>query len=525
MQFFDSISAHAPILILAIPLLSAFITPLVSRISDKGRNIFVSCVIAISLVLAIILAQDVYANGARIYVFGAASAGITLPSGLHLPVRIMYEVDGMSIFMVFITLIVALGASIYSWAATEKYTGKDRYYTLLLLMVVGMLGMELTGDIFNMFVFFEILSIASSALTAYYLDGDSAEGGFKYMVLSAIGGLFVLLAITILYAQYNVLNMAALAKSIMFSKLDILALGILFTGFAMKAGAVPLHMVTPDAYTVAPANITAMLVAASQASLYALFRVCFSLFGNSLVVNMSYGTVGIILIALGVLSMFVGVTMAITQKDIKRTIAYAAVGEVGYMLLAAGVGLSNLTTAIGGYGFKALEGGIFHIINDALDVGLMFFVAGAIFHATGERDMNKLGGLAHKMKYTAMFFIIGLAAVSGLPPMNGFASKLLIYESVYQFSPLLSIIAILVSILLLATFVKIFHSIFMGPPLSQYKEVKEVPKSMIAGMCVLAAVIIVFSLFPDFVVKTIVDPAVNALLDHAGYVSQVMEGA
>jgi len=345
------------------------------------------------------------------------------------------------------------------------------------------------------------------------------------MVLSAIGGLFVLLAITILYAQYNVLNMAALAKSIMFSKLDILALGILFTGFAMKAGAVPLHMVTPDAYTVAPANITAMLVAASQASLYALFRVCFSLFGNSLVVNMSYGTVGIILIALGVLSMFVGVTMAITQKDIKRTIAYAAVGEVGYMLLAAGVGLSNLTTAIGGYGFKALEGGIFHIINDALDVGLMFFVAGAIFHATGERDMNKLGGLAHKMKYTAMFFIIGLAAVSGLPPMNGFASKLLIYESVYQFSPLLSIIAILVSILLLATFVKIFHSIFMGPPLSQYKEVKEVPKSMIAGMCVLAAVIIVFSLFPDFVVKTIVDPAVNALLDHAGYVSQVMEGA
>ena len=526
-DFYNMIFNNAPALILAVPLICAFLTPLVSRISDKGRNVFVSCAILVSLALAVLLAQDVYANGARIYVFGAASAGLTLPSGMYLPVRIIYEVDGMSIFMVFITLIVALGASIYSWSATEKYTGKDRYYTLLLLMVVGMLGMELTGDIFNMFVFFEILSIASAALTAYYLDGDSAEGGFKYLVLSAIGGLFVLLAIAILYGQYNVLNMAALAKSITFSKLDILALGILFTGFAMKAGAVPLHMMTPDAYTVAPASITAMLVAASQASLYALFRVCFSLFGKSLIESMTYGTVGIIVIVLGVLSMFVGVTMAIPQHDVKRLMAYHAVSQTGYMLLGVGVGLAVMgdPDALNAYGRTAMEGGIFHIINHAMYKGLLFLTAGAMFYVTGTRDLNKMGGLGHKMPFTAAAFIIGALAIAGVPPMNGFASKLLIYESVYQFSPLLSIIAMVVSILTLASFVKVFHSAFMGPQLSGYKNVREVPKSMIAGMCVLAAVIIVFSLFPDWAVKTIVDPAVNALLDHAGYVSKVMGGA
>lgn len=527
MQFVEFISTHAPILVLAIPLICAFLMPLVSRISDKARNIFTTCAIAASLAIAIFLGFDIYANGARTYVFGAASSGITLPSGMHLPVRIMYEVDGISIFMVFISLIVALGASIYSWAATDKYTGKDRYYALLLLMLVGMLGMELTGDIFNMFVFFEILSISSSALTAYYIEGESAEGGLKYMLLSAIGGLFVLIAITLLYSQYNVLNMAALADSIQYTTLDIVALGILMTGFAMKCGAVPLHMVTPDAYTVSPANITAMLVTASQASLYALFRIGFTLFGGSLIEKMTYGTVGIILIVLGVLSMFVGVTMALPQHDVKRLMAYHAVSQTGYMLLGVGVGLAVMgdSSQMDAFGYKAMEGGIFHIINHAMYKGLLFLTAGAMFYVTGTRDLNKMGGLGHKMPWTAGFFIIGALAIAGVPPMNGFSSKLLIYESVYQFSPLLSIVAMVVSILTLASFVKVFHSAFMGPQLSDYKMVREVPKSMIAGMCVLAAVIVVFSLFPDWAVKTIVDPAVDALLDNAGYVKNVMGGA
>lgn len=517
--FYNFLSTHSPILILAVPLIAAFLTPFISRISDKGRNVFVISALIASFIVALILARDIYLNGTRIYVFGAASPGITVPSGMRLPVRIMYEVDGMSIFMVFITLIISIAASIYSWSYIEKETGKGRYYTLLLLMVVGMLGMELTGDLFNLFVFFEILSIASTALVAYQLESDSVEGSFKYMVLSAVAGLFVLVAVALLYSQYNALNMAALAQNIKYTRLDIIALGILISAFAMKCGVVPMHMVTPDAYTVAPGGIAAMMVAASQASLYAMFRTSFTIFGNAIVKVNAVSLVGALIILFGVLTMLIGITMALVQKDIKRTVAYAAVGEIGFMLLGIGVGFATM-----GANIKAIEGGIFHIINDSLDIGLMFLAVGAVIYATNERNMDKLGGLAHSMKWTSIFFIIGLLAVSGMPPMNGFASKLLIYESVYQFSPLLSIIAILASIILLAIFVKIFHSVFMGPELSQYKEIKDVPKSMIAGMCVLTAVIVLFSLFPDWAVSTIVRPAADALINYGGYIEKVMGG-
>jgi len=133
-----------------------------------------------------------------------------------------------------------------------------------------------------------------------------------------------------------------------------------------------------------------------------------------------------------------------------------------------------------------------------------------------------MGGLARNMKYTTIFFVIGLLAVSGMPPMNGFASKLLIYESIYQLNPILSIIAILCSILLLATFVKVLHSAFLGPKLPKFDDVKEVPRSMLLAMGIIAAIIIFFGLFPEFVLNNLVKPAVDALVSNASYISKVL---
>ena len=189
-------------------------------------------------------------------------------------------------------------------------------------------------------------------------------------------------------------------------------------------------------------------------------------------------------------------------------------------MLAIGVGLYGvLNNEVELYARKALQGGIFHIFNDILDIGLLFLVAGGIIYITKERNLNKLGGLAHSMKYTSILFLIGLAAVAGLPPMNGFASKIMIYESVYKVSPILSIVAILASIIMLAIFVKIFHSVFTGPKIS---EQKDVPKLMLASMIILAALIIFFGLFPDIIINNIVNPAVNALIENAAYISNVM---
>jgi multicomponent Na+:H+ antiporter subunit D len=518
------VTTNAPILIIAVPLLAAFLTPLIGRAGVKARDIFIVTALAIVELLVILLARDIYANGTRVYTLGASLPDLTIPGGFIVPVRIVLEIDGMSIFMGIVSATVALAAAIYSLRFMSAETGQDRFYTLLLLMLVGMLGLEFTGDMFNLFVFLEILSISGAALAAFRTRfADALEGGFKYIVISAVGALTVLFAVGLLYGQYNLLNIAALADVMQYTMLDKIALALLVIAFVMKLGGVPLHMWVPDTYAVAPAGITAMLVTASQACLYALFRVCFTLYG----VTLNTATVGWIVIILGVLSMFIGVTMAIPQTDIKRLMAYHAISQTGYMLLGVGVGLAVLgnAEALAAYGRDAMSGGIFHIINHAMYKGLLFMTAGALFYRVGHRDLNRMGGLGHNMKFTAIFFIIGALAISGIPPFNGFASKFLIYESVYQFNPILAIIAMLVSLITLASFTKAFQAAFTGPQLPEYKDVKEVPKEMIVGMGILAAVIIFFSIFPGLIVDNIVHPATDALINQAGYVNGVMGGA
>ncbi|MEA1994185.1 MAG: proton-conducting transporter membrane subunit [Euryarchaeota archaeon] len=514
------INEHLPALIIAVPLLAAFATPLISKIDDKLRNIFVIGVMGVVLYLVGLLALEVFDNGIFVYTMGGSSPGIPLPSGHSMPVRIVLEVDGMSIFMGVITAIVAFVGAIYSWGFIGKETGKDKYYTLLLLLTAGMFGMEFTGDMFNFFVFLEVTSIAACGLVGFRIyRGESVEAAFKTMVLYTLGALLVLFAVGTLYGQYDALNIATLASRIEYTMLDKIALALFVAGLAMKAGSVPMHMWVSDAYAEAPAPITMILVANSQASLYGIFRVCFTLYGLSI----STYTVGWIIIVLGILSMFIGVTMALVQKKIKRLMAYHAISQTGYMLLGVGVGLAVLTDghALNTYGIKAMEGGIFHIINHAMYKGLLFLTAGAVVYTTGKRNLNELGGLAHKMKFTAIFFIIGAAAIAGLPPFNGFASKLMIYESVYKFSPPLSVIAMIVSVLTLASFVKVFQSVFLGPKLM---EVKKEPSSMVAAMFVLSAIVVLFGLFPDVIVDELVSPAVNALVNHMDYITAILGG-
>ncbi len=516
---------HLPILVVAVPLFVAFAIPLIDKVGG-GRyakeGVTVGSLL-FSLIGMILLLKRVAALGPQVYVFGAALPTLTLPTGMKVPIRIMFEVDGMSAFMALSGSIAALAAAIYSIAYLKDETGKDRFYVLFLLLVVGMLGMELTGDIFNFFVFLEISSIASAALVAFrYYKAESIEAAIKYMVVGSLSALFVLIAVGFLYGKYDALNFAAIAKRMEFSWADKIALALLVVSLALKCGAVPLHMWLPDAYAEAPASVTALLVSVSQASLYGLFRVCFSLFG----VKMSTLTVGWIVIIFGVLSMFIGVTMALVQKEIKRLMAFHAISQTGYMLLGVGVGLAVLGNPfdLKSYGLMAMKGGIFHIINHAMYKGLLFLTAGAVFYRAGTRDLNKLGGLAHNMPWTTVYFIIGAAAIAGLPPFNGFASKLMIYESVYKFNPILSIMAMIVSVLTLASFVKIFQSAFLGPQLPEYKDIKEAPMSMLVGMGILAFVVVFFGLFPELIVRTIVDPAAKALVDQASYISKVMGG-
>jgi multicomponent Na+:H+ antiporter subunit D len=333
------------------------------------------------------------------------------------------------------------------------------------------------------------------------------------MLIFTMAGLIVLFAIGILYAQYNALNFAYLASKIQNTYLDKIALGLLLAALAMKIGAAPMHLWVPDAYAEAPSSATIVLICNSQACLYGLLRICFSLYG----LKLNAVSVGWIVVILGVLSIFVGVTVALIQRDMNRLIAYAAVSQTGYMLLGLGTGLVALRSGAA-YGITALQGGIFHIINDIATMGLLFLTAGAIYYAVCKRDLNDIGGLAWDMKYTAILFLIGALAIAGVPPLNGFASKLMIYESVYRLNPLLAVIAVLSSIVLLATFTKVFYSAFLG---ARVVKAKEAPKSMLFAMSVLALIVIAFGMFPSFIVKQLIAPAAEALRNCGAYIGGI----
>ncbi|MGA1820732.1 MAG: proton-conducting transporter membrane subunit [Thermoplasmatota archaeon] len=523
MSFYNDLIEQAPALIIAIPLLFAFATPLISKINKKLRNGWAFLGVLLSGALMFVLAWEVFKDGgqeASVYIFGGAEG---TAFDVLKNVRITFYVDGMAAFMGLIMATVAFGAVIYSFSFVKKYTGQDKYYTLLLLMLAANFGMVFTGDLFNLFVWFEVSSVAICGLIAFRTNrGESFEGAAKYLIYSTIAGLFLLFAVGLLYGQYGHLNIKYLAAAIgadgTVLVVDKIALGILITVFALKAGAVPMHMATPDGYSEAPAPITAMMVTASQAGLYAVFRTGWTLYGGNVTRAVAeldlVHSVGYILVILGVLSMFVGVTLALVQKDIKRLMAYHAISQTGYMLLGVGVGLAvyaqgdNTDFAL--FGRTAMAGGIFHIFNHALYKGLLFLTAGAIIYKAGTRDLNKMGGLGRDMKMTALFFIIGALAIAGIPPSNGFASKFLIYESVFKFNPIIGAVAMLVSLLTLASFVKVFYAAFMGPRNPDLKT-GEVPKSMLIGMAVLAGMILVFSFLPSLVIAEIVDPAVTAL--------------
>jgi len=520
----DRLVTHSPALIVALPLMAAFAIPFISRAGDRVRNVFNLVIFSLIAFLVAVLAVDVHSVGIRVYTFGAKLPELAIPEGYMVPVRIIFEVDGMSVFMGLTITTVTLAALIYSLHFMKGQTGLARFYSLMMLLYAGMMGLAFTGDMFNLFVFLEIASIAGAGLAAYRTNmADAVEGGFKYIVISSVSALLVLFTIGILYAQYNVLSIAALAHYIQGTPLDMLALGLLAGAFVIKLAGVPVHMWAPDTYTVAPAGTTPMILAASYTSMYALYRVTFTLYGA----HIDTTAIGWVVIIIGVLSMFVGVMMAVHQTDIKRMMAYHAISQGGYMLLGVGVGLAVLTdpVALANYGRDAINGGIFHIINHVFYKALLFMTAEAIFFRIGTRDTNKMGGLARNMKWTAVFYVIGALAISGIPPLNGFASKLLIYETVMRFNPILSVIAMFVSLVTLASFTKVFYSAFTGPEMPAYKEVKEVPKSMIIGMAILAALIIFFGLFPGLIVDTIVAPATDALINQESYINAVMGAA
>ena len=519
----------APPMLVAWPLLGAFLLAPAARIGRWVRSLVFLLALALAAATAGACAWQVLGGGAPLdWVFGAADPRALLPAGGAVPVRILFRVDAAGAAMLLAAAVVSLAAGVSSLRSEAGATGRTGYQSLFLLLTAAVYGMCATGDAFNLFVFLEITTLAGAAIAAYRIDGGlAAEAGLKYAAIGSLGGLAFLLGVGLLLAQHDALNIGALAAGFAahgLTDLDKTAFVLMAAPLAMKCGSVPMHHWTPDLYSRAPASGSPVLIISSQASLFGLFRVCFSLFGAA--AGGPLRLMGWALVAMAVASMFIGVTMALAQHDVKRLIAHHGVSQTGYMLLGAGVCLAVLGKpgAVGDYGRDALAGSLYHVVNYAVYNSLLFLAAGAVVFRTGRRNLDAMGGLGRQMPVTMLCFAVGALAIAGIPPMSGFASKWVLYETVFRWSPLLSVVAMVVSLLTLASFVKVFQAMFLGPPMKTWSGVREVPFPWLAAMIVLAALSVLMGLFPDVLMDRLLRPAADALVDARAYLPDVLKG-
>jgi multicomponent Na+:H+ antiporter subunit D len=391
-------------------------------------------------------------------------------------------------------------------------------------MIGGMNGVVLSGDLFNIFVFLEISVISSYALVAFGVEKNELEASFKYQVLGGLASFLILFGIGFIYWKTKTLNIADIKEvfSNGYDKTYYLFVQILIlSGFGLKAAIIPFHAWLPDAHSSAPSPISAMLsgVFIKAVGIYVIFRLFFNMF------VISEG-MAILITTLGTLSMVIGVFLAIGQWDIKRLLAYHSISQMGYVVLSVGIGMilisrgSNPEVAA-----LAITGGIFHLINHAAFKGLLFLNAGAIEYTTGTRNLKEMGGLARSMPVTSATSFVASMSISGVPPFNGFFSKLIIIiAAILGRFYLLAALAVIVSIITLASFLKFQRYAFYNKSdIREDKQFKEVPFPMAFSMVVLSIICVLLSLLaiPD-VRHVILTPAIDILTDHLKYTSTII---
>ena len=499
---------HFPIYAIMVLFLGAFLIVVFGG-NRTARNILALLSITASLAFILALVKPVMWNGEII----AYWMGGRVPAGGY-AIGIALEVDALSLFFALLVSVAVFVSGVYSIQYMRHDDNEREYYTLFLMLGGGVMGLVLSGDLFNMFIMVEILTFAAVALTAFRNTAKGAlEAAFKYLVVGSIGSTCILVGTSMLYAQAHTLNLAQLAQVIPgnLNTATKVAFALLFVGFGTKAFIVPFHPLAADAHGAAPASISVMISGVlTKSGIYGIIRLTYFLFQT-----MNLGTMQFLLVFIGSLSMFVCVTMALAQHDFKRLLAFHSISQIGYVLTAVG-----LCTALG------VSAGLYHAMNHTLFKGLLFLAAGAVLHETGTTDLGKLGGLSKKMPYTTVLFLIGAFSISGIPPFNGFASKWMIYQATYQKAVesgnigflLVTIIALVTSVLTLASFVKVSQSVFFGQLPKELENVKEVPFGMRFAMAIFALLCVLTGLFPNLVTTYITEPAARAVFSVAEYI-------
>lgn len=480
-----------------IPLLSAFLITLIAGEKDDWAILlsFIS-----TLTLLVLSVFSFFTMNKEVITYQM--------SGWNLPVGIVLVQDALTSFMLMMISLISLTSIIYSVQYIRHISADWKYYALFMLLISGMNGVVITGDLFNLFVFMEISLFAAFALVAYGNKAEEFEASFKYAIMGSVSSVIILLAIAVTYSATSNLNLASIAERLPLIDKNVTFWigGLLMTGFGLKAAAIPFHAWLPDAHSSAPAPISSMLsgVLIKALGVYVLIRIFYNVMGApDLFMNL--------LLVLGAFSTIMGVFLAIGQWDLKRLLAYHSISQMGYILLGIG-----LATPLG------ILGGIFHLLNHALFKSLLFYNAGAIEVALNTRDLKRMGNITKLLPVASQTSLVASLSISGIPPFNGFFSKLIIIIAAVQADQLLyAFIAAAGSLLTLASFMKVQRYGFRGEQVIEKTQEKigwrmNFAMITLAVLCLLTSIMII----PGIKENTL-DPVVNAITAKTEYINFV----
>lgn len=435
----------------------------------------------------------------------AADGATTLTAGTQ-----TLALDGVSLLLATLALGLGTLVALYSAAYMAADDGQDKYYAMLVLLVGIMIGLGCATDLFNLWLWFEGMAIATYLLVAFYrTQPASLEAGVKYLVQSAVGSVFVLFGIAMVLAQTGTLTLAEIAAQATLTP-GYLAAGALFViGFGVKVAAAPMHTWLPDAHAQAPSGISAMLSGVViETGLIALLRALSALAGLAL-------PWGVLLMAFGALNMLVGNLMALRQQQVKRLLAFSSLSHVGYMLIGLGVAVYAGEAA-------GAEGGLFHMLTHGLMKGLAFLAAGALLWALhlahgdhGALTIDDLRGAARRYPLIALALSAAVLALGGLPPLAGFMSKWQIFQAgaaAHETALLLVVIfAGLNSVLSLAYYAPLVNAMYRREPSEAVLAGAPVPASMRLPLVILLLAVVIVGFWPGLLAG-LTGPAGAALL-------------
>lgn len=493
-------TTQSPALLIIVPLISAILCLLLGLIRRGLCYPFVVAVLGVSVILSFDVMGTVLNDGVIRYRLG----------GWEPPWGIEYMIDHLNAFIAIIIASISFVVAIFSRKSIEHELAKGKiiyFYTIYLLLFTGLMGIVVTGDVFNIYVFLEIASLAGYALIAIGRD-RAVLASFEYVVLGTVGACFYLLGVGYLYSvtgSLNIMDLTLRLPELYHSKVILIAFAFFMVGLALKIALFPLHVWLPDAYTYAPSTVSAMVAATmTKVGAYVMMRIMFTLFEPYFSIQLLPVTT--ILGWVAAAAMIFGCIQALAQTDFKRVLCYILIAEVGYIVLGISVGNR-----------AGFTGAVLHILNDAVMMACLFMIAGAIYYKTGMRHIYEFAHLHKKMPVTVTCLVIAAISVVGVPPTCGFFSKwYLVLGAIDARQWFFAFLLLASSLMVAIVFFKMIQTIFFAPagesahahidePHKEHKHSRdEAPASMMIPIFIMVAGILLLGIFSGQIVSTVI---------------------